>query len=184
MKDNTKTYHELFHSYCSYPDIHFETQHRSEKVILVLRAHPITQISWLINSLIFFIFLIFLNFIPLSFFSLSQIIFINIFGTFIILSYLWFNFLSWFFNVGIVTSERIIDIDFHMILYKEVTASRLDRIEDITSKSGGYLASFFDYGNVFVQTAGTEANIEFFNIPHPSRVVQIINGLLARSHGS
>lgn len=184
MKDNTKTHHELFHSYCSYPDIHFETQHRSEIVILVLRAHPITQVSWFINSFIFFIFLIVLNFIPLSFFSLNQIIFINIFGISIILSYLWFNFLSWFFNVGIVTSERIIDIDFHMILYKEVTATRLDRVEDITSKSGGYLASFFDYGNIFVQTAGTEANIEFFNIPHPSRVVQIINGLLAKSHGS
>lgn len=183
MKNNTKTNHHLLHSYCFYPNIRFETQESSEVVILVLRAHPITQISWIVNSLIFFILLFVSNFIIPSFFNINQTIFINIFGLAFILSYLWFNFLNWFFNVGIVTSERIVDIDFHMILYKEVTATRLNRVEDITSKTGGYFASFFDYGNVFVQTAGTEANIEFFNVPHPSKVVQTINNLLGKNHG-
>lgn len=183
MKNNNKSNHHYLHSYCFYPNIRFETQGASEKVILILRAHPITQVPWLINSLIFFILLFGLNLVIPSFFNLNQIIFINIFGLIIVFSYLWFNFLSWFFNVGIITSERIVDVDFHMALYKEVTATRLNRIEDITAKTGGYLASLFDYGNVFIQTAGTEANIEFFNIPHPSQVVETINNLIEESHG-
>lgn len=183
MKNNFKTNQSLFYSYCLYPNIHFEIQTPSEKVILILRAHPVTQLFWIFNSFIFFILLIVLNFITPSFLNFNQIIFINIFGLIIIFSYLWFNFLNWFFNVGVITTERILDIDFHMALYKEVTASRLNRIEDITSKTGGYLASFFDFGNIFIQTAGTEANIEFFNVPHPAKVVQIINGLLGKNHG-
>jgi hypothetical protein len=54
----------------------------------------------------------------------------------------------------------------------------INKIEDVTSKSGGFFSSVFDYGNVFVQTAGTEANVEFMNIPKPSEVVKIINSLL------
>ena len=79
-----------------------------------------------------------------------------------------------------VTDERIIDIDFHSVLYKEVTIAMLKKIEDVTSKAGGFFSSLFDYGNVFVQTAGTEANIEFMNVPKPSQVAKIINQLLSK----
>ena len=109
--------------------------------------------------------------------------FLWLFFTIIIFSYIWFNILNWYFNVGIITSKRVIDIDFYAVLYKEITNAQLGRIEDTTVKSGGYLESFFDYGSIFVQTAGTEANVEFINVPHPSDAVQIINKLLSKKHG-
>lgn len=106
--------------------------------------------------------------------------FTNIFGFAVLLSYIWFNFLNWFFNVGVVTTLRIIDVDFTSVIYKEVTETRLDRVEDITSKSGGYFESFFDYGNVFVQTAGKDTYIEYMNVPKPSEAVRIIDELIGR----
>lgn len=177
MENNTQQ-HEILHSYCLYPNVKFETQADNETVLLVLRSHPTTQIYWIINAFIFFLLLIVANFVLPSLFTLSQSVFINLFGIIFIISYLWFNFLNWFFNVGIVTNQRIVDIDYTMIIYKEITATHLEKIEDITAKSGGYFPSLFDYGDVFIQTAGTEANIEFLNVPHPSQVVKIINGLL------
>ncbi len=183
MKNNNKINNHYLSSYCFYPDINFETQSVDEKIILLLRAHPITQISWIFNSLIFFVLIFGLNFITHSFFNINQKIFINFFAFFSVFSYVWFNFLSWFFNVGVITSERVVDIDFHMVLYKEVTATRLGKIEDITAKTGGYIASLFDFGNVFIQTAGTQANIEFINIPHPSKVVDTVNNLIRKNHG-
>ncbi|MEK9169247.1 MAG: hypothetical protein AAB788_00730, partial [Patescibacteria group bacterium] len=108
---------------------------------------------------------------------------INLFFIIFILSYIWFNILNWYFNVGIITNKRVIDIDFYAVLYKEITNAQLGRIEDTTVKSGGYIESFFDYGSIFVQTAGTEANVEFINVPHPSDAVQIINKLLSKKHG-
>lgn len=178
MENNNNQSHQLLHSYCFRPIVRFETQGVNEQVILILRAHPITQLQWVINTFIIIILLVVLNYIFPSFFSLRQIIYINIFGVAFILSYIWFNFLSWFFNVGIITSERIIDVDFHNVIYKEVTATKLDKVEDVTSKTGGYFQSFFDYGNVFIQTAGTEANIEFMNVPKPSDVSRVIHDLI------
>ena len=88
------------------------------------------------------------------------------------------NFLSWYFNVGIGTNHRVIDIDFHSLLYKEVTIALLEKVEDVTSKTSGFFSAIFNYGNVFLQTAGTEANIEFMNIPRPALIVKIVNQLV------
>lgn len=170
--------HQLMHSFCIKPDARFDIQETDEEVILVLRAHPITLLPWIINGIILFILLILANIIFGSFFSPAQFFLLNFTLTIFILSYLWFNFLSYFFNVGIVTNKRVIDIDYSAVIYREVTQADLDKIEDITAKSGGYFQSLFDYGNVFIQTAGTEVNIEFLKVPKPSQVVGIVNGLI------
>ncbi|OGK10706.1 hypothetical protein A2767_04475 [Candidatus Roizmanbacteria bacterium RIFCSPHIGHO2_01_FULL_35_10] len=175
---NLKSSHSLFHSFCIKPNYRFETQHANEQIILVLRAHPITQLPWIINSIVLFVVLIFLNFVFFNFLLPAQTFFANFFGLAFIFAYIWFNFLSWFFNVGIITNERIIDIDFHAVIYKEVTETQLSKVEDVTAKSGGFFASIFNFGNVFVQTAGTEINIEFYNIPKPAEVTKIINSLI------
>ncbi|OGK43419.1 hypothetical protein A3B40_01400 [Candidatus Roizmanbacteria bacterium RIFCSPLOWO2_01_FULL_37_16] len=176
---NLQPSHNFLHAFCIKPSYRFETQHPNEQVILVLRAHPITLLPWIFNSLVLLIFLVFINFLFLKFLTPSQTIFANFFGLAFIFAYIWFNFLSWFFNLGIITNERIIDIDFHAVIYKEVTETQLTKVEDVTAKSSGFFASIFNFGNVFVQTAGTEVNIEFINIPKPSEVTKIINELVS-----
>jgi len=183
MENNIKSKASALFSYIDHPEIRFETHEPGEKIILMVRAHPFTQIYWVINSFFLLILLISVNIVVGSFFSLSQVFLINCFGIVIILSYIWMSFLNWYFNVGIVTNKRVVDIDFSSILYKEITVAKLDRIEDITIKSGGYFESFFDFGTVYIQTAGSEANIEFTNVSYPSEVVQNINKLLSRRHG-
>lgn len=178
--DLTKTpSHKFLHSFCIRPDVRFDIQEKDEEVILVLRAHPITLLPWIINSIILFILLILVNIVFGSILSPAQFFLLNLTVIIFILSYLWFNFLAFFFNVGIVTNKRVIDIDFSTVIYREVTDANLDKIEDITSKSGGYFASLFDYGNVFIQTAGTDVNIEFLKIPKPAQVVGIINSFIS-----
>ncbi|KKP61720.1 MAG: hypothetical protein US48_C0009G0001 [Candidatus Levybacteria bacterium GW2011_GWA2_37_36] len=182
MENNNKK-SSAFYSYILNPDIKFDTQEDGEKIYLLLRSHPFTQLRWVLTSILFFILFFVFNFFPQSFFNLGQILIINLFFIVFILSYIWFNILNWYFNVGIITNKRVIDIDFYAVLYKEITNAQLGRIEDTTVKSGGYIESFFDYGSIFVQTAGTEANVEFINVPHPSDAVQIINKLLSKKHG-
>jgi hypothetical protein len=170
--------HYLLHSFCLYPKVRFESQSPTEQVILVLRAHPITQLAWIFNAFAFFVILVVANiFIP-QFFNVGQILFFNMFIIVMIFSYMWLNFLNWFFNVGIITNERILDVDFYNILYKEVNATRVFKVEEVTTKSGGYFGSLFNYGNVFVETAGAEVNIEFKNVPRPTQVTTIINDLV------
>jgi hypothetical protein len=170
----------LFRSFCLRPNVRFETQREEEKIILLVRAHPVTQLHYIINSVVFLIFLVFLNLIPIPYLTFSQLIFINLMGIVFIFSYLWINFLKWFFNVGIVTNERVIDIDFSHLTYKEFTQAKIGKIEDVTSKINGYIDNIFNYGNIFVQTAGTDPNIEFMHVPKPNEVVKIINGLVSK----
>ncbi len=180
MPNNQVQSHQALHSYCMYPDVSFDTQAADEQVILVLRAHPVTQISWIFNTFLFSVVLILVQFVLPDILALRQIIFFNFFAVVFILSYIWINFLNWFFNVGIVTDKRIVDIDFYSIIYKELTKAELDKVEDVTARSGGYFESFFNYGDILVQTAGTQENIEFINIPNPSGVIEVINGLLGK----
>jgi len=167
----------FLNAYILHPKIVCNFTEKNEKIILMVRAHPLTQIYWVVNGILFFAILAGFDFVFLPYLNLLQKIFINLFVTIVIFSYWWFNFLSWFFNVGIITNQRIIDVDFHSLVYKEITSAKLEKVEDITVKSGGFLASIFNFGNIFVQTAGTEVNIEFINIPFPDKVRDLINNL-------
>lgn len=178
MPTEKKTQTQLLHSFYLYPPISFETQNPGETVILFLRAHPITQLSWIIATIFFIILPLFFNLFLINLVTIHEIIFINILwytGTF---SYAYLNLISWLFNVGIVTNQRVVDVDFHSLLYKEVSATVISKIEDVTVKTGGFIRSIFDYGNLFIQTAGTYSNIEFPNIPHPTEASSIINNLM------
>ncbi len=172
------TRHRFLHAFCTYPAMRFETQSSTEHVILLLRAHPITQVFWILAVFIMLILTFFVSLFLERVLNTQQLIFAVLFWFGVIASYAFLNILNWLFNVGIVTNERIVDVDFHGTLYKELSASSIDKIEDVTVKTGGFSASLFNYGNLFVQTAGTEKNIEFINIPNPVQADSIINNLM------
>ena len=138
MENNNISESKAFFSYLTNPKIKFETYEPTEKIILLVRSHPFTQIYWIINVFVVLLFLIFLNSVVISYLNYVQILFVNIFAIVFILSYIWFNFLNWYFNVGIITNKRVIDIDFFNVLYKEITVAHLDKIQDVTTKSGGF----------------------------------------------
>ena len=142
MENNNKK-SSAFYSYCLNPQIKFETHEEGEKIYLLLRSHPFTQIKWIFSSILFFILLFALNIFLKNMLNMGQIMIFNLFFIVFILSYIWFNILNWYFNVGIVTSKRVVDIDFYAVLYKEITNAQLGKIEDITVKSGGYFESLF-----------------------------------------
>jgi len=54
----------------------------------------------------------------------------------------------------------------------------LTHIEDVNVKSSGFISSIINYGNVFVQTAGSEINTEFMQIPQPEKAAHIIQNIL------
>ncbi len=183
MEDKSKPVQKAFFSYLLYPDIDFEAYEEGEKIIFLLRSHPITQINWLLMVLISFFLLIVFNFSLASYLSFNQIFIFNFAIIVFILTFFWIKILNWYFNVGIITDKKIIDIDFHGIIYKEISMARLNKVEDITMKSSGYLGSLLNYGTIFIQTAGNEANIEFDDIPYPNEICQYINQLLSKKHG-
>ncbi len=174
---------ELFSFFSNNLPVSFKNQFENEKVILFLRAHPATQIPWILSAAFLF-FLIFFGSIFLqnsfSIIDLKQIFFINMISYSLLFSYVFINLMNWIFNIGIVSNKRVIDIDFDGFLCRVVSSASLQKIEEITIRNTGFFSSIFDYGNVFVQTAGSEQNVEFLNIPKSAEVQDTINNLIKR----
>jgi len=160
-------------------NLRFETQERKEKIVLLLRRHIITNISWLIMTLI----AAFAPVLIVSFFSLELIparyrLIITLVWYLLTFAFAFEKFLSWFFNVNIITDERIVDIDFPTILYKDISETKIDQIQDVSIKVGGFIRSLFNFGDVLIQTAGTVPEIRFDAIPNPEQVSRILNDLI------
>ncbi len=161
-------------------NLRFETQEETEKIILFVRQHFIINIPWIVIT-------IFLVIAPAIIFPrLFQVLRLTItppVSYYVVGTMFWYlatfgfslaSFIKWFFNIYIVTNERIVDIDFYYLLYKKFAQAELTRIQDIQYTSGGILAAMFNYGNVRVQTAGESPNIDFDSVPHPEKVVETI----------
>ncbi|KKR33728.1 MAG: hypothetical protein UT63_C0012G0007 [Candidatus Gottesmanbacteria bacterium GW2011_GWC2_39_8] len=166
--------------------IRFETQEAGEQIILLLRKHWITTLPWIASGLILFITppIIFPiiglsgmlpGFIPSGYLSF-------IFAGWYLLSFgfVLVNFILWYFSVDIVTEERIIDISFSNILYKKLSETRIRKLEDVSMRTGGFIRSVLDFGDVHLQTAGNEENFEFLAVPHPREIVRIVNELMGK----
>ncbi|MDD5415433.1 MAG: PH domain-containing protein [Candidatus Daviesbacteria bacterium] len=179
----------MFSAYIERPsNCRFEGQDPNEKILLLLRAHPITNLSWIALS-------IFIFFIPFAVFKIVPLIGFDL-ALFpetyqlagIIINYLFVlivvfeGFLNWYFNVSIVTNEKIIDMEFEYLLYKAVDLAPLPKIEETDSVTAGILGTLFNFGNVKVQTAGATVAIEMHNIPHPATVADIILDLIGKPY--
>jgi len=160
-------------------NLRFETQEKKEKIVLLLRRHPITNIPWILLTIL----LVFAPFFIKSFISLDFIPGNYQFILFLCWYLLTFafsfeRFLTWFFNVNILTDERVIDVNFPTLLYRDITEAKIDKIQDVNIKTGGYIRSLFNFGDVLIQTAGAIPEICFEAVPDPQRVSQVINQLL------
>lgn len=177
-------------SFCEKPDgVSFQNQEEDEKILLFLRRHFITNVPWIFIALILIAippFFLTLN-SQLSIFNLSALParFTTIFTVFyylIILNYIFISFITWFYNISLVTQKRIVDIDFSDLVYHDVAITKLSLIEDVNYTQSGFIRSFFNYGDVFVQTAGEKTHFDFLATPKPGKVVDIIQNLIGRRH--
>ena len=159
--------------------IRYQAQEDDEKIVLFLRRHFFTNVGWIIAAFCLAIIPFFaFGFFPFGFVPLSFRL-IGVIGWYLLVfAYAFERFLSWFFNVNIVTDRRIIDVNFPSILYKDVSECKIDHIEDISSKIGGFIRSFLNYGDVLIQTAGTLPELTFEAIPFPDKAAEIINDLI------
>jgi len=158
----------------------FELQDREEEVILVLRQHPITQLGavFLLTTGVFFVPWLFNVSQILNIFPKAYVVALYVFLFTVFLGLILRSFLLWFFNVNIITDERIIDVDFLSMIYKNISTAKIDNIEDVTSRSSGVISSVFDYGTIYIQTAGEKTEFQFENVPHPAKVAKLLNELI------
>ncbi len=177
-------------SFTAFPEkITFDTQSPEEKIVLFLRQHPIVLLPKIALALLIFVLpLIVIPIVKATGYDIgfSQMSFglgLAVLWAMIIISICATSFFMWYFTVSIVTTERIVDINFDKIYTHDVSECLLEKIEDVSHKPAGMWAAIFDYGNVYIQTAAEQREFEFLNVPRPRDVQDTILDLLEWKDG-
>jgi uncharacterized membrane protein YdbT with pleckstrin-like domain len=100
-------------------------------------------------------------------------LFTEIYTLFLVLS-LFLIFVFHYLNMQIITNIRVVDITQEGLFSHTVSELHIDKIEDATSMTNGILGTIFNYGNVYVQTAGTVDRFEFNNVPDPAGIEKLV----------
>lgn len=95
--------------------------------------------------------------------------------------FFFFSFIDYYLDVWIITDERIIDVQQRGFFSRIIAEQRLYRIQDVTSEVHGFFPTVFKYGEVHVQTAGTQQRFLFHQVPGPEEVRNAIIKLAERS---
>jgi len=159
-------------------DANFVNKDPEEKIVLLLRKHPITNLGWILLGIIMLFAPGVLGNFPILDFLPDRFQFMAVLVWYLItVAYVFEKFLSWFFNVNIITDERIFDVDFVNLTYREMTDANIDQIQDVTVKMGSVIRTVFNYGDVQVQTAAEIPEIVFEAVPKPDEVAKILREL-------
>lgn len=171
--------HSRFSAFSLYPDnVRFETKDKEEKIILMLRQHPIVNVKWILTTLLLLTGPTLLGllgvfaFLPTGFplvLSLSWYLITSIYAI--------EGFLNWYFNVYFITTARIVDVDFFNLINKRVSNAEIEMIQDVSYSTGGVLRTMLNYGDIFIQTAAEVSEFDFLAVPNPEKVAKILDDL-------
>lgn len=161
----------------------FEGKETGENVLLLLRRHR------------------FILYIPLSIFVFAAIVPIvayfylseniaeaKMLELFFFASSLWYMFfwIATFYSVTlytlntvIITDRRIVDNDQHSLFNRQVSELHIHRVQDVSVHTNGVIETFLGFGDIHVQTAGSEKQFIFHQIANPEIVKDKIMRILS-----
>lgn len=165
-------------------NVRFATQNKGEKIFILLRRHWITNFGWVFNNVLYLA----IPWVILAVLRLFSIDLTKMFETKLLLLILFFyysvvftnmlrHFSSWFYNLYLVTNERIVDYDYKPFVSRGASEIALENIEDVSEKSIGFIPSMFDYGDVDIYSAAEKSAVIFAQVPRPTFVRDKITDL-------
>ncbi|MDP3763090.1 MAG: PH domain-containing protein [bacterium] len=164
----------------------FAGQENGEKVVLLLRKHPFIILVRIGFFGLACLVPIVVGIIFLPYFTAHQ--WLNLFFFISSIWYLGFWFAIFYsltiytLNTVAITDRRIIDSDQHGLFNQKISELHNNRIQDVSTHTNGVIETFLQFGDVTVQTAGSEKQFVFHQVPNPDRVKDIIMRITASRH--
>jgi len=156
----------------------FSEKSDNEVIYTALRPHWFTNVPWIFLTIIMLLAPIIIKTVPIK-----PILSSNIFSLILIFWYLVTftfsleKFISWYFNIFIITNMRVIDIDVHNLLDRKFAEAQICMIQDLSYKVSGVSQTFLNYGSIKIETAGESPDITFEKIAAPGKVMKLLQGL-------
>ena len=153
---------------------HFQGQHENEQVMRIIHRHWFNICIHLAIVFAFaFVVITSLSVLPALFPDMidanSSKVFLFAQNTLFL--FLWlYGFLVWidyYFDVWIVTNERIVNIEQKGLFTRHISELRFSRVQDVTSSVNGLIPTMFNFGDVYVQTAAEQERFVFRQVGDP-----------------
>ena len=77
---------------------------------------------------------------------------------------------DYYLDVWVLTDQRLIDIDQQGLFAREVATLSLDKIQDVTAKQSGIFPTILNYGDVHLQSAGTDREFIIYHVRRPKQL--------------
>jgi hypothetical protein len=113
-------------------------------------------------------------------FGQTTLIFTQVYTLFLVLS-LFLIFVFYYLSIQVITSIRVVDITQEGLFSHTVSELHIDKIEDATSQVNGVFGTIFNYGDVYVQTAGAAERFVFDNVPNPATIEKLVLDLYEKN---
>lgn len=161
----------------------FEGQKEGEEVVVFLHRHWFT----LLSKVILIMLGMFLPFLVLAVFG-KIFIALNLLPVFaalwavyyLMLWYsLFYSLTMYTLDTWIVTNMRILNSVQQGFFNRSIAELALDKVQDVSLDMKGAIPTFLNYGDIKVQTAGSERHFFFEQIPNPQKVKDTIMHLVA-----
>jgi uncharacterized membrane protein YdbT with pleckstrin-like domain len=158
--------------------------HQGEQIVMIVRRHWFNILQNLLSVFLMAALLVAsFFFLPFLFPSFSQnsAAGIFLFGETVFAMIIWVVFslilIDYYFDVWVVTTRRIINVEQKGLFSREVSELKLEKIQDISTEVMGVIPTFLNYGDVYIQTAAEQERFLFRRVPDPYRIKDIIMGL-------
>lgn len=160
-------------------DYIFKGRRENEEIVLFLRRHWLTLIFKLIPAIFFLGTLLAIFFLKESLLIYFdwEIVFFNLFYVSLFMFFWILLFIIWidyYLDVWIVTDQRIVNIEQKSLFRRSISELEMGKIQDVTAEVTGVIPTLFNYGYVYVQTAGEKERFVFQQVSCPTRVKNII----------
>ena len=156
----------------------FTEKNKDEDILVVLRPHWFANVPWLSLASLLIIAPLFF-----SHFGIKSLLPYNIFNLLLIFWYLFTfafvieKFISWYYDLSIITNQRVIDIDVANILDRRFRQAQLRKIQNTSYKIMGISQAIFNYGTIRIETAGENPNLVFEHIAAPQKIAKLLQNL-------
>jgi len=147
-----------------------------EQILKIYHHHPTPFVFQILKAVLATLPFFFLLFILQTAFSSSAYVIAHllVFAVFSLLV-VYLSLIYWLDKL-VITNLRIIHVDWKYLTIRDEAEALLDDIQDILTAEKGLLSyfSFFDYGQIRIDTASSHTTLTFEDAPNPEGIRQFI----------
>ena len=158
-----------------------------EKIVFLIRQSSWATTGWVLLTIFLAVITLFvlphlskINYNGERLFDDGFIMLLAIFLYIVLFGHAFHRFLDWYFEVFLITTKKIVDIDKGAI---SISETPLENVQDVTSKIQSVFGQMLNIGSIHIQTAAEKGEFEFEMVDDPSKVRDTLSDMVAEVKG-